>query len=45
MGKGGGPGGGIISVKNVIPYTFIFAFFVLITCVIEKSLKRFSSKA
>jgi hypothetical protein len=45
MGKGGGPGGGTISVKNVIPYTFIFAFFVLITCVIEKSIRRFSSKA
>jgi len=44
MGKGGGPGGGIISVRNVIPYTFIFAFFVLITCVIEKSINGFRMK-
>jgi hypothetical protein len=39
--QGGGPGGSIISVRNVIPYTFIFAFFVLITSVIEGSLKTF----
>jgi hypothetical protein len=44
-GRGSGPGGGIISVRNVIPYTFILAFFALITCVIEKSIRRFPSKA
>jgi hypothetical protein len=38
---GGGPGGSIISIRNVIPYAFIFAFFVLITCVIEGSIKAF----
>lgn len=41
---GGGPGGSIISVRNVIPYTFILAFFVLITCVIEKSISAFRMK-
>jgi len=45
MGKGGGPGGSLISVRNVIPYTFIFAFFVLIVCVIEKSIKGFRMKS
>lgn len=40
QGNGGGGPGGIISVRNVIPYTFIFAFFVLITCVIEKTIRR-----
>jgi hypothetical protein len=44
MGKGGGPGGGIISVRNVIPYAFIFSFFVMVACIIEKSLKRFQLK-
>jgi hypothetical protein len=38
--KGGGPGGGIISVNKVIPYAFILAFFTLMTCVIEKTIKR-----
>jgi len=44
MKMGGGPGG-IISVRNVIPYAFILAFFVLITCIIEKTIRRFYSKA
>jgi hypothetical protein len=39
--EGGGPGGSMISVRNVIPYAFIFAFFVLITCVIERSISAF----
>jgi hypothetical protein len=46
MGRDGGPGGRIISVNKVIPYTFIFAFFILLTCVIEKTIKRgFYSKS
>jgi len=40
-GMGQGPGGRI-SVREVIRYSFIFAFFVLLTYVIEKSIKRFS---
>jgi hypothetical protein len=45
-GPGGPPGGSWykISLRNVGPYTCILAFFVLITCVIEKSMKRFSRK-
>jgi hypothetical protein len=41
-GNGQGPGGSWykISVRNIIPYTFILAFFVLITCVIERTVKR-----
>jgi hypothetical protein len=40
--QGMGPGGSWyrMSVRNIIPYTFILAFFVLITCVIEKTTKR-----
>jgi hypothetical protein len=45
MRRGGGPGG-IISLKNVIPYAFIFSFFVLITCRIEGFVRRaFYSKS
>jgi len=45
-GPGGPPGGSWykVSLRNVGPYTCILAFFVLITCVIEKSIKRFSHK-
>ena len=39
QGMGRGPGG-IISLRDVIPYTFILAFFVLITRVIEVFIKR-----
>ena len=42
---GGGPGG-IISLRNVIPYAFIFSFFVIITCLIEGFIRRaFYSKS
>lgn len=43
MNRAGGPvgPGGVISLREVIPYTFIFAFFVLITCMIEGTVKRF----
>jgi hypothetical protein len=43
-GPGGPPGGSWykLSLRNIGPYTFILAFFVLITCVIEKSIGRFS---
>jgi hypothetical protein len=47
-GRQGGPPQGMgqggswyrMSVRNILPYTFILAFFVLITCVIEKTIKR-----
>jgi hypothetical protein len=48
MNRAGGPGGPPgtswykVSVRNVLPYTFILAFFALITCIIEGSIKRFS---
>jgi hypothetical protein len=41
MRPGGGPGG-IISLRNVIPYTFIFAFFVLITGIIDRTIRKIS---
>ncbi len=45
-GPGGAPGGSWykISLRNVGPYTCLLAFFVLITCIIDKSIKRFSRK-
>jgi hypothetical protein len=46
--QGMGPGGSWyrMSVRNILPYTFILAFFVLMTCVIEKTIKRvFYSKS
>ena len=45
-GKGpGGPGGGKwykISLRSVGPYACLLAFFILITCVIDGGVKRFS---
>ena len=44
---GGGPGGGKwykISLRNVGPYTCLLAFFVLITCIIDKGIKKISCK-
>lgn len=38
----GGGGWYKISVRNILPYTFILAFFALITFVIEDCIKRFS---
>jgi len=42
-GPAGSPGGSWykISLRNIVPYTFILAFFTLITYVTEKSIKRF----
>jgi len=48
INRAGGPGGpgGVISLTEVILYTFIFAFFVLITCIIDGAIKRlFLSKS
>ena len=45
MGRGPGPGG-IISLREVIPYTFILAFFIMITRLTETFIKRrFGSKS
>jgi hypothetical protein len=41
MRPGGAPGG-IISLRNVIPYTFIFAFFVMLTYVVERTIRKIS---
>jgi len=50
-GRQGGPPGGMgpggskwykISLRNVGPYTCLLVFFILITCIIENCIKRFS---